>query len=135
LRPGREFSTAPESVVDLDASYPVDGGVVRWRFVQNAEPKVRPPDERSYSIYYAYTELWFDEEQDLWIAMGSDDYSKIWINGLPVWASGMQHKSWKPNEGYRKVHFKKGLNRVLMRVENGQFVCAFSLMLNTQSKP
>jgi hypothetical protein len=136
--PGRrniEYRFAPESRVDLDATYPVEGGVLRWRFVQNSEAKVRPPDERSYSIYYAYTELWFDEERDLWIAMGSDDFSKIWINDMQVWASGMQHKAWKPNEGYRKVHFKKGLNRVLMRVENGQHVCNFSFMLNTQSKP
>jgi hypothetical protein len=125
----------PESVVDLDASYPVDGGAVRWRFLQSPTPKVRPPDERSYSIYYAYTELWFDEERDLWIATGSDDYSKIWINNLLVWSSGLQQKSWRPDEGYRKVHFKKGLNRVLMRVENGQSVCAFSFMLNTQSNP
>lgn len=130
-----EMRFPPESVVDLDATYPIEGGVLRWRFVQNSEAKVRPPDERSYSIYYAYTELWFDEERDLWIAMGSDDFSKIWINDMQVWASGMQHKAWKPNEGYRKVHFKKGLNRVLMRVENGQHVCNFSLMLNTQSKP
>lgn len=125
----------PESVIDLDASYPVEGGTLRWHFVQNSTPMVRPPDERNYSIYYAYTELWFDQERDLWIAVGSDDYSKLWINNLPVWASGTEHKSWRANEGYRKVHFKQGLNRVLMRVENGHLVCAFSLMLGTQANP
>jgi hypothetical protein len=130
-----EMRFPPESVVDLDASFPIEGGVVRWRFIQNTQPKTRPPQERSYSIYYAYTELWFDEERDLWMAAGSDDYSKIWINDLLVWSSGMQHKSWKPDEGYRKVHFKKGLNRILMRVENGQSVCAFSFMVHTQSNP
>lgn len=125
----------PESVIDLDAAYPVDGGLLRWRFVQSSGAMVRPPDERPYSIYYAYTELWFDEERDLWIATGSDDYSKIWINDLPIWASGMQHKAWKADEAYRKIHFKKGLNRVLMRVENGQSVCMFSFMLCMQSNP
>ncbi|CAN5554357.1 hypothetical protein BH09VER1_BH09VER1_38020 [soil metagenome] len=126
----------PESVVDLGASYPLeDGTTVSWHFVQNSSPMVRPPLERSYAIYYAYTELWFDEERDLWFATGSDDFSKIWINDLLVWASGMQHKSWRPNEGYRKVHFKQGLNRILLRVENGQAMCAFSFMLCMQKEP
>lgn len=126
----------PESVVDLGASYPVeDGTTVNWHFVQNSSPMVRPPLERSYAIYYAYTELWFDEERDLWFATGSDDFSKIWINNLLVWASGMQHKPWRANEGYRKVHFKQGLNRILLRVENGQAMCAFSFMLCMQKDP
>ncbi len=124
----------PESVVDLDAVYPVENGVVRWQFIQNAKAMVQPPNERSYAIYFAYTELWFEEAQDLWIAMGSDDFSKIWINDMLVWASGMQHKIWRPNEGYRKVHFKKGLNRLLMRVENGHHSCSFSLMVAMQSQ-
>ena len=125
----------PESVIDLDASYPVEGGVVSWQFVQNSSAMVRPPRDQSYAIFYAYTELWFDEARDLWIAVGSDDYSRIWINNLPVWASGTQHKPWRANEGYRKVHFLKGLNRVLLRLENGQNSSAFSLRLCLQSNP
>lgn len=132
----------PESVVDLDAVYPVDNSAspgnpatVHWQFVQNATAMVKPPIERSYVIYYAYTELWFDEERDLWIATGSDDYSKIWINDLMVWASGTQHKPWRANEGYRKVHFKKGLNRILLRLENGQHSCAFSFMICMKANP
>jgi len=125
----------PESVIDLDASYPVEGDVVSWQFVQNSSAMVRPPRDQSYAIFYAYTELWFDEARDLWIAMGSDDYSKIWLNNLPVWASGTQHKPWRANEGYRKVHFQKGLNRVLLRLENGQHSSAFSLMLCMQTNP
>ncbi|HEY9248477.1 MAG TPA: hypothetical protein VIO38_05075, partial [Rariglobus sp.] len=126
----------PESVVDLDARYPSEfGEPLHWQFVQNKQAGVRPPRERSYAIYYAYTTLWFDEERDQWVAVGSDDYSKVWINDLLVWASGPQQKTWRANEGYRKVHFKKGLNRILMRVENGQASCIFSFMLNMNSNP
>ncbi len=120
----------PEGMVDLDAVYPgKDGRQLRWRFVQVNQAAIHPPDEQEYAIYYAYTTLWFDEERDLWIAVGSDDFSKLWVNDLPVWASGLVQKTWKPNEGYRKVHFKRGLNRVLYRVENGQHACIYSLML------
>ena len=125
----------PESVIDLDATYLVEGATVGWHFVQNPSTAVRPPLERPYAIYYAYTELWCDEARDLWIAVGSDDYSKIWLNNLLVWASGTQHKSWRANEGYRKVKFQQGLNRILMRVENGHAGCAFSLMVRMQANP
>lgn len=130
-----ETQFPPESVIDLDAIYAVEGATVRWSFVQNPAPAVRPPLERPYAIYYAYTELWSDEARDLWIAVGSDDYSKIWLNNLLVWASGTQHKSWRANEGYRKVKFQQGLNRILMRVENGHAGCAFSLMVRMQATP
>ncbi len=130
-----ETKFPPESVVDLDATYPVEGGTVRWQFVQNQEAAIHPPLEEPYKIYYAYTTLWFDEERDLWLAVGSDDFSKLWINDLLVWASGPMHKSWRPDEGFRRVHFKKGLNRLLYRIENGQHACMFSLMLKLNGEP
>lgn len=121
----------PESVVDLDAVYAgKDDQPVRWRFVQANQAGVHPPLEQNYSIYYAYTTLWLDEERDLWIAVGSDDFSKLWMNEMLVWASGPRQKTWRANEGYRKVHLKKGLNRVLYRIENGRSSCIFSLMIN-----
>ncbi len=126
----------PETVIDLDAAYlGKDDQPVRWEFYQASRAQMRPPHEEPYAIYYAYTNLWFDEERDMWIAVGSDDYSKLWINNMLVWASGSVQKNWKPNEGYRKVHFKKGLNRVLYRIENGQNACIYSLMLNMSAGP
>ena len=127
-----ETKFPPESIVDLDATYPVEGQNLRWQFVQTSTAGIRPPLSREYAIYYGYTTLWFDEAQDMWIATGSDDFSKLWINDMLVWASGSVQKVWKPDEGYRRVHFKKGLNRVLFRLENGHNDCMFSLMLNMQ---
>ena len=52
--------------------------------------------------------------------------------GLPLSdsaASGKQQKAWRVDEGLRKVHFKKGLNRVLCRVENGWHGTDFSLVI------
>jgi len=124
----------PESIVDLDATYQSEGNTLRWQFVQSSNAAIHPPLERPYAIYYAYTTLWFDEARDMWTATGSDDFSKVWINDMLVWASGSVQKNWKPDEGFRKVHFKKGLNRVLVRLENGHNACLFSFMLNMQTE-
>jgi hypothetical protein len=140
----------PETVVDLNATYlGKDNQPIRWEFTQVGEPRVTPtfrnfhPERHrtgatydywihgiEYIIYYAYTELYFEQACDLWIAVGSDDYCKVWIEDQLVWASGKQQKTWRLDEGLRKVHFHQGVNRVLFRVENGWRGTDFSLVLS-----
>jgi hypothetical protein len=143
----------PETLVDRDATYVgKDNLPIRWEFFQSGEPRITPvfpnfhPERRrsdvgkdmearglEYIIYYAYTELAFEREQDLWIAVGSDDFSKVWINDQLVWASGKVQKSWRVDEGFRKVHFKAGVNRILYRVENGWHGTDFSLAISLKT--
>ena len=141
--PGRAYidrSFAPESAIDLDGKYTgKDNRTLRWQFVQADRPSgqrlaVNPADMEEYAIYYAYTELRFDQPRDLWIAVGSDDKSALWINDQPVWISASAHKDWRPDEGLRKVHFNAGVNRILYRIENGHGWCAFSLALHLPRK-
>lgn len=127
----------PETVVNLSATYPGKGGrMVGWEFLQGVDrpgrPMMSPHHAEDYAIYYGYTELWFEEDADLWIAIGSDDKANVWVNDLPVWISGDQLKSWRIDEGFRKVFFKKGLNRILYRVENGWHTMGFSLGIQVQ---
>ncbi len=120
----------PESIVDLDATYPgKDGRQVNWQFVKAAKPMVVPANDESYAIYYAYTELFLDQPMDLWVALGCDDKANVWLNDLPIYVSGDQLKGWKPNEAYRKVSFQPGINRILFRVENGWMGTAFSFAI------
>lgn len=141
----------PETVVDLNATY--TGGrrygkpmPVSWRFYQapafaapgpfqSAEQtgQIIPPGLGEYEIYYAYTELWSDTARDLWVAIGSDDQSKIWINDDMIWKSGDELKGWVPNEGLRKVHFRKGINRILCRYENGHMKGCFSFLISLKT--
>lgn len=122
----------PESVVDLDATYAGKGGrPISWQFWQGDRPVIDPPNAESWAIYYAYTEVRCDRPLDLWMAVGSDDKSHIWINDVLVWVSEPHHKAWKIGEGYRKIHLQQGRNRILYRVENGQFGMGFSLVLHT----
>lgn len=125
----------PESIVDLNAVYPgKNGQPIQWKFVQSDTPAIRMPRDRedAPAIYYAYTEFLFDEARDLWIATGSDDKGTMWINDVMVWNSGDTLKGWIANEGYRKVHFSKGRNRILYRLENGQLGAVLSLMISTK---
>jgi hypothetical protein len=143
----------PETVIDLNATYPGKNGVpIRWEFHQFGQPNITPPLDAynaavrdpalsptanygrnlEYIIYYAYTELWFEKACDLWVAIGSDDFSKVWIEDQLVWSSGKNLKPWRLNEGLRKVHFKAGINRVLYRVENGNSKTEFSLVVSLQ---
>ena len=138
----------PETVVDLNATYiGKRGRQIRWEFHQSARPEIVPLFESynplpggntggtdsfkardlDYIIYYGYTELRAEQDCDVWIAVGSDDFSKLWIEDQLVWASGMRHKSWRVDEGLRKVRLKQGVNRVLFRVENGHSRTEFSL--------
>ena len=146
---GRQFP--PETIIDLNAVYPGKKGIpIRWEFYQAGRPNIMPPltgynalynkdpelspkanshRNLQYIIYYAYTELWFEQPCDLWVAIGSDDFSKVWVEDKIIWISGKQLKAWRADEGYRKVHFKAGVNRILYRVENGNDRTEFSFVI------
>ncbi len=130
----------PESIIDLDANYIGKyNAPLSWIFdsfaSENQRPGIVPEPGNSgeYTIFYGYTELYFEEPMDLWIAVGSDDRSDLWINDLPVWHSSNKLKSWRIDEGFRKVHFKQGINKIVFRLENGWHVMEFSLLINTMN--
>lgn len=123
----------PETVVDLDGSYEgMNGQMVRWAFMQTGSPLLSPPRQKEYAIYYFYTEMNSDEARDIWLLIGSDDQTKLWINGQLVWKSADILKSWNIDEGYRKVRLSKGVNKVLVRLENGWHSCGASLGFSTR---
>ncbi len=134
----------PETEIDLDAEY-TNGkkgtvrrarttrerfeldGKLRWQFHQSDKLFVRPPNETGDAIYYAYTELHFDQDRDILLAIGIDDHSTIWLNDEIIWRHRVS--SWKIGSSLRKVTFKKGYNTVLIRMENGGPLMDFSLVL------
>lgn len=138
---------APESVQDLDATYVgKDGRVLKWEFMQannydtlnpwggkalNAA-EVIPANKEEYSIFYAYAEVFMDADCDRWVAIGSDDRSDVWLNDVPIWGSSNKLKAWTLAEDFRRVHFKKGRNRILARVENGHWNFGWSVCISVE---
>ncbi len=128
----------PETVVDLDATYlGKDNRVVKWQFDQ-ALSSAKHPENRAlvvpstseqYGIWYAYAEVFVDQDCDVWMAVGSDDRSDLWINDLHVWGSSNELKTWRINEGFRKVHLNRGRNRFLARIENGWHAIGWSVCI------
>ena len=135
----------PESVVDLDATYVgKDGKTIKWEFMQaknatpaeswrgDLKPEVVPFTAEEYGIWYAYAEVFADISCDRWIAVGSDDRSDIWVNDVPVWGSSNKLKSWRVDEGYRRIRLNKGRNRILVRVENGWHSLGWSVCISLE---
>ena len=128
-RVGHEQAWPPETLVDLDATYEGKRGQkLVWQFHQSDNIRVKPPAEDESSTYYAYTEVYFEEETEMLIAVASDDAAKVWLNDQLIWRdNGIG--PWRLDEGFRKVVFKKGFNTLLVRIENGPVTCTYSILL------
>ena len=134
---GKEFEQPfpPETMVDLDATYsgknhPVTKQPIEleWRFIQSESMRIKPPDEMSGSVYFAYTEVFSETVLDVVVAVASDDRAKLWINDLVVFQD-VGLSGWQLDEGFRRVLLKPGYNTLLVRLENGPAVTNFSVLM------
>lgn len=122
--------------VDLDAVYlgkPKDDGKprhLRWFFRQSQEVCVAPHFPEDEAVYYAYSEIYSEQEQNLWCIFGSDDWGRCWINGDVVYTSGKTPHPWIPDRGMKQIKFRKGANPVLFKFENAWGRTGFSLCIN-----
>jgi len=136
----------PEQGVVLDAAYRGKGGrLVKWDYVDMARYPLIPPVHAEDAVYYGYTELMIDAEQDLTIWVGADDDAQLWLNDRLVWEGGNVNKDsffgqfyetrntyvrdYNLNEGKRVVHFRKGRNKLFFKLSNGPTRLFFSLVL------
>jgi hypothetical protein len=125
-----ETSFPPELEIDRDATYEGrDGRPISWQYVRTPRVGIIPPDMVDFAVYYAYTEINCATPLDCWLAIGSDDYSKVWLNGLLIWSGSKNEKIWSATEGFRRVHLQQGVNKILYRLENGINGCEFSLVI------
>ena len=136
----------PEQGVVLDAAYRGKGGrLVKWDYVDMARYPLEPPVHAEDAVYYGYTELMLDAEQDLTIWVGADDDVQLWLNDRLVWQGGNANKDsffgrvyetrntfvrdYNLSEGKRVVHFRKGRNKLFFKLSNGPTRIFFSLVL------
>jgi hypothetical protein len=136
----------PEQGVVLDAAYRGKGGrLVKWDYVDMARYPLIPPVPAEDAVYYGYTELMVDADQDLTIWVGADDDAQLWLNDRLVWEGGNVNKNWffeqvystrnsyvrdyNLSEGKRVVHFRKGRNKLFFKLSNGPTRIFFSLVL------
>jgi hypothetical protein len=139
----------PEQTIDLEAVYfGKDNQLLSWKYVNENHYPLIPPILTSDAVYYGYTEIKFNEAQDLWVWIGADDDVQVTINNRLMWKGGNVNKSgfferiytsgtyffhtWNLTEGKRLVHFNKGRNTVFFKLSNGPERCFFSMILTSE---
>jgi len=135
----------PERGIDLDAVYQGrQGQLIGWQPVHSPTYPFIPPPATPDAVFYAYTELRVDRDQTVWLDIGADDDSKLWVNDQLVWTSGNGDKPWYHRpfyrmdaeldsyglvEGSRQVRLHAGRNTLLFKLYNGIDLMFFSVVV------
>lgn len=135
----------PEEGVDLDAVYRgLDGRTLTWQYASRGFYPFIPPDREERAVYYAYTELYLDDDRDVWLDIAADDDSKLWLDGRQIWTGSPGDKPWfRPPyylpdeqvaslalaEGHRRVSLSAGTHRLLVKLFNDRDRTFFSVVL------
>lgn len=131
----------PEANVNLDDVFTgKDDQKVRWQYTKTgyveqdsasktAYWKIEPANVTAYGIWYAFTEIYSDSPREVWIATGTDDYGKLWINDELVWRSPKERKPYNATENVQLAKLRQGQNKILFRVENAGGTMGWSLMM------
>jgi putative heme-binding domain-containing protein len=113
----------PEKAIDLEATYTGKQGKVRWKTVKadahgyfDLQAFFAP--RSSQIVSYVYREINSPADQDARILLGTDDGGKLWVNGKQVFAT-RAHRAAEPGQDTVKVKLKKGKNRLLLKIVNG----------------
>lgn len=130
----------PEASVNLDDVFTGKRDrKIRWDYTKTGYAgesgsrkafwKIEPRVVETYAVYYAFTEIYADQPIEVWMAMGTDDYGKLWINDELVWKSPQGRKPYNATENLQLVRLRQGVNKVLYRVENAGGTMGFSLLM------
>lgn len=132
---GGETGVKPE----VGTKLVVAGKACEWRVLNSTGDiidlkETTAPEE--FAVAYAWAEIEMGEPMKGLLGIGSDDGVKVWLNGVLI------HENWigrapQPDDDLVPVEFKKGSNRLLLKIQNMQgpwgFVCRL-LGPGTQAK-
>jgi hypothetical protein len=123
----------PEKELNLRATYQGKSGPVKWRTVKpNADGYVDLQalysGDSNNIVSYLYREVESPADQEARIQLGTDDCAKLWINGQLVY-TGRQHRAAAPAQDEVKLRLKKGRNKILLKINNGDGAHGFYLLL------
>jgi hypothetical protein len=90
-------------------------------------------DNNDFAVWYFYTEFRSSKDQDVLASFSSDDYGVCWLNKKRVYQSPPETQPWRPFclHNFRVLNLKKGINRVLFKLENATGSTGFSMMMMT----
>jgi hypothetical protein len=122
LRYGIDSIYPPEKNVDLNAVYKgVDGKDIIWKRFQTPPggyfslwDKVVPYE---FVISYAFTYVYSPKDISVPFFIGSDDGSKVFLNGEEVYRF-LDVRVSEPDQDTIQLALKKGWNELLLKIEN-----------------
>jgi putative heme-binding domain-containing protein len=120
---GLDHTYPPEKGIDLKAEYRGKLGTVGWKSVK--------PDGTGYVdlaahygkdsdniVSYLYREIESPVDQEATVLIGTDDAARLWINERQVFEE-RRHDAAVPEKHAVKMKLKKGRNRLLLKINNG----------------
>jgi putative membrane-bound dehydrogenase-like protein len=135
---GLDIVYPPEKNIDLTERYKGKLGEVRWRTVR--------PDAKGYVdlaaffaghaeqiVSYLYQEIESAQDQEATLQLGTDDGCKLWINGKLVHANAVTRAA-APAQDVVKLSLRKGINKVLLKIDNGGGPHGFYFTLLTEQE-
>ncbi|RLD38858.1 MAG: hypothetical protein DRI89_13990 [Bacteroidetes bacterium] len=125
---GLDNAYPPENEIKFDKSYPGKGGLIKWEtentstsgylnLISTFSKRNADINPRSEGIAYAYTEVISPDARKVKITLGSNDGAKMWINNKTVYNKHAGRNAVADQE-ILTVKFKKGKNRILVKIEN-----------------
>jgi CubicO group peptidase (beta-lactamase class C family) len=128
-----------EAAPRIDASTAFEAGGKRLR-VQQVEPdpergidlKALYVADTDFSVAYAYGEIARKDAEEVHAIFGSDDGAAVWLNGARIHRVAAS-RGLDPDSDHFAVPLRPGVNRLLVKVENGDGGWGFALRLLDQA--
>jgi putative membrane-bound dehydrogenase-like protein len=135
---GLDVVYPPEKSLDLTANYDGKHGKVSWRTVKAGaggyvDLAAFFAGRSSQIVSYLTQDVVSPAEQEGTILLGTDDGAKLWLNGELVFTSRLT-RSAAPEQDRVKVRLKKGTNRLLLKINNGDGAHGFYFTLLTEQE-
>src|SRR5262249_34543443 len=77
-------------------------------------------------VSYLYRDVESPAGQEATVLLGVDDCAKLWVDGRLVHTS-REHRAAEPGRHAVKVKLRKGVNRILLKITNGEGAHGFYL--------
>ncbi len=86
-----------------------------------------------HSVSYLYRQIESPADQEATILLGTDDGCKLWVNDELVHKTNATRAA-APEQDVVKVKLKKGKNKVLLKVDNGDGPHGFYFSVESQEE-
>ena len=115
----KKFGGEENLKIKVGSKVKYEGGAATWK-LWNANDSIidlcAALSKESPVLAYAYTEVFAEEEKTMFVAFGTNDGGKLWINGMNIWDYPGQRGVSADND-LIPVFLKKGKNTILLKVE------------------